>query len=182
MIGNDIVDLRLATTQSDWQRRGWLQKIFTKSEQEVISKATNSAYMVWKLWSMKEAAYKAHQRRFLLSPKYNPWDYICTESYVTIDMYVYQTYTEYTDTYIHTTAFINEANYVSRICKGANAVIYKDILSIEIAKIKEVQISTITIEKDQNNIPFINIENKAVDIVISLSNHGDFSAFIIKKT
>ena len=32
MIGNDIVDLDLARTQSNWQRKGFLDKIFTKKE------------------------------------------------------------------------------------------------------------------------------------------------------
>ena len=30
MIGNDIVDLSLAAIQSNWQRRGFLEKQFTK--------------------------------------------------------------------------------------------------------------------------------------------------------
>ena len=33
MIGNDIVDLNLAKTQSNWQRKGFLERQFTKKEQ-----------------------------------------------------------------------------------------------------------------------------------------------------
>ncbi|MES2448655.1 MAG: 4'-phosphopantetheinyl transferase superfamily protein [Bacteroidota bacterium] len=58
MLGNDIVDLQLAATQSNWRRKGYLQKIFTEQEQDLIANATNQDQMVWLLWSMKEAAYK----------------------------------------------------------------------------------------------------------------------------
>ncbi|MEC4005092.1 4'-phosphopantetheinyl transferase superfamily protein [Flavobacterium sp. SUN052] len=58
MIGNDVVDLALATTQSNWKRKGYLDKIFTNLEQEFILKSSNPNEMVWSLWSRKEAVYK----------------------------------------------------------------------------------------------------------------------------
>lgn len=58
MIGNDIVDLALASNQSNWKRKGYLSKIFTDLEQEFISKSSNPNEMVWSLWSRKEAVYK----------------------------------------------------------------------------------------------------------------------------
>ena len=36
MIGNDIVDLKLAKNQSNWQRKGFLEKQFTEEEQKTI--------------------------------------------------------------------------------------------------------------------------------------------------
>ena len=38
----------------------YLDKLFTKEEQEYIITATNPSIMVWALWSMKEAAYKLY--------------------------------------------------------------------------------------------------------------------------
>ena len=58
MIGNDIIDLSLAKTQSNWQRKGFLEKQFSANEQQLILAATNSFILVWRFWSMKEAAYK----------------------------------------------------------------------------------------------------------------------------
>ena len=58
MIGNDVVDLELAKTQSNWRRKGYLDKIFTSKEQQFISESINQDQMVWILWSRKEAAYK----------------------------------------------------------------------------------------------------------------------------
>ena len=60
MIGNDIIDLSLAKTQSNWQRKGFLEKLFSNDEQQLILEASNSFEMVWRLWSMKEAAYKIY--------------------------------------------------------------------------------------------------------------------------
>ncbi|TRX42938.1 4'-phosphopantetheinyl transferase family protein [Flavobacterium restrictum] len=62
MIGNDVVDLALSKKQSRWQRKGFMDKIFTPSEQLRISTSQNPESMVWNLWSRKEAAYKIYNR------------------------------------------------------------------------------------------------------------------------
>lgn len=64
MIGNDIVDLDLANIESDWKRKGFLDKIFTKKEQEIILNYEMPESMVWILWSMKEASYKIFNRQY----------------------------------------------------------------------------------------------------------------------
>jgi phosphopantetheinyl transferase (holo-ACP synthase) len=58
MIGNDVIDLALAQKESNWQRKGYLDKLFTKKEQNLIYTAQNPTLMVWILWSRKEAVYK----------------------------------------------------------------------------------------------------------------------------
>lgn len=63
MIGNDVVDLELARTESNWKRKGFLQKLFTQSEQALILQHHDPEIMVWILWSMKEGAYKIHNRQ-----------------------------------------------------------------------------------------------------------------------
>lgn len=63
MIGNDIIDLALARKESNWQRKGFLDKIFTNKEQLMILDAKNPEVMVWNLWSRKEAAYKIYNRK-----------------------------------------------------------------------------------------------------------------------
>ena len=63
MIGNDIVDLALARKESNWRRKGFLNKIFTVHEQQLIRTAVDPDQMVWLLWSMKESAYKIAVRR-----------------------------------------------------------------------------------------------------------------------
>lgn len=58
MIGNDVVDLALAKKESNWQRKGFLEKLFTLQEQKLILESQNPSEMVWVLWSRKEAVYK----------------------------------------------------------------------------------------------------------------------------
>ncbi|RZM18358.1 MAG: 4'-phosphopantetheinyl transferase superfamily protein, partial [Pedobacter sp.] len=53
MIGNDIVDLLQASKDSDWNRKGYLDKIFTEEEQFLIASEMHSSLVVWLLWSMK---------------------------------------------------------------------------------------------------------------------------------
>ena len=60
LIGNDIVDLKVAEQESNWKRKGYLHKIFTQEEQLLILSNPDPQVMVWLLWSMKEAAYKIH--------------------------------------------------------------------------------------------------------------------------
>ena len=62
MIGNDVIDLVLAKKESNWKHKGFLTKLFTSFEQELIAKATNQEEMVWMIWSIKESVYKAYQR------------------------------------------------------------------------------------------------------------------------
>lgn len=64
MLGNDIIDLVQARAESNWQRKGWVNKIFTEQEQEFIAASAKKELMVWLMWSMKEAAYKIYHREF----------------------------------------------------------------------------------------------------------------------
>lgn len=62
MIGNDIVDLEQAVIDSNWKRKGYLDKIFNSEEQFMITSGICPSLMVWLLWSMKESAYKIYSR------------------------------------------------------------------------------------------------------------------------
>jgi phosphopantetheinyl transferase (holo-ACP synthase) len=64
MIGNDIVDLAVARRESRWQRRGYLDKLFTAGEQLLIRQAPDPERQLWLLWTCKEAAYKAWSTEF----------------------------------------------------------------------------------------------------------------------
>lgn len=77
MVGNDVIDLRLASQESNWQRKGYLSKIFTAAEQEMICRSSIPTDMVWLLWSCKEAAYKIVNRISGLRI-YNPSKFSCT--------------------------------------------------------------------------------------------------------
>lgn len=63
MIGNDVIDLVLAPKESNWKRKGFLNKIFTPQEQGIIATAQNPEITLWSFWSRKEAAYKIYNRQ-----------------------------------------------------------------------------------------------------------------------
>ncbi|WP_432708927.1 4'-phosphopantetheinyl transferase family protein [Pedobacter sp.] len=77
MIGNDIVDLRTAKQESNWQRKGFLNKVFTPAEQNLILKSATPDILVWLLWSMKEAAYKIYSKETGIR-NYAPTSLVCT--------------------------------------------------------------------------------------------------------
>ena len=60
MIGTDIIDIVEAKKTSNWERPRFLEKLFTSNEQQLIHNSENKFVMVWRLWSMKEAAYKLY--------------------------------------------------------------------------------------------------------------------------
>ena len=76
MIGTDIIDLVETKKTSNWQRPRFLEKLFTLNEQQLIHNSENKFIMVWRLWSIKEAAYKLYTQiqpcRF-----YNPKQFQC---------------------------------------------------------------------------------------------------------
>jgi len=115
MIGNDIVDLALARKESNWKRKGFLDKIFTEKEQLLITNAMNSEVMVWTLWSKKEAAYKIYNRQTLIRG-YFPLQLECCDleiidgnvfGKVAIKDFIYFTKTSITSQFINTIAVEN---------------------------------------------------------------------------
>jgi hypothetical protein len=134
VLGNDIVDLVVSRKESNWKRIGYLDKIFTKSEQLLILKAENSDLMVWNLWSSKEAAYKIYNRQTGIRA-YIPlqlecfnWNVINGILYgkVVCNTAIYYTKTEVNDEYIHTIAvtkmedfdavhYINDTSIIQKI-------------------------------------------------------------------
>ncbi len=108
MIGNDVVDLALARVESNWRRSGYLQKIFTSSEQQIITNAPDPDVAVWRLWSRKEAAYKIYNRQTGVRA-FNPLRFECDAGYgnfgvVHFGKNVYHTLTDGTCERIQTVA------------------------------------------------------------------------------
>jgi phosphopantetheinyl transferase (holo-ACP synthase) len=124
MIGNDLVDLQEAQLQSNWRRKGYLEKIFSTAEQEQILKAEQPNQIVWLFWSMKEAVYKIDSKVTGIR-SFAPSSLVCSDlsidgSKATGKVYVnqktYFTETEINETYIHSIA-AQESKRLQRIKK-----------------------------------------------------------------
>ncbi|MFE3870759.1 4'-phosphopantetheinyl transferase superfamily protein [Flavobacterium sp. ZS1P70] len=155
MIGNDIVDLALAKKESNWQRKGFLDKIFTQQEQLLITRANSSEVMVWNLWTRKEAAYKIYNRETGIRG-YFPLQFEChfeneVLGTVICNGNMYFTQTDISDEFMHTIA-VAEKKYFMRIKNlDSDANICK-----------------------MNGIPFIMDQLTEITKPVSISHHGRF--------
>ena len=181
MIGNDIVDLKLAKKQSNWQRKGFLEKQFSASEIKAIRNSEKPFELVWLFWSMKEAAYKSYlksnNKRFFAPQKFNCCITSKNEALVNfLDV-------EFRINYIITTDYIH--SWVAQ--KASKNLIQKSFFIAD-----ERQQSTITnqsllanftddisINKNEIGIPYLTKSSKKLPISISTAHHGNYGAYAI---
>lgn len=190
MIGNDIVDLNTAALQSNWQRRGFLEKLFSENEQDHILNAEFPERRLWLLWAMKEATYKAHQRRFKLPRSFNPKQLNCeiitientsVSGKVQIQDFSYHTQTCIGEDYLHCiSSQFQQEKIAYKIL--SNSTELKQELFLEVSALKKIQAEKICIHKDDNFIPYLTCDKIAINCDFSLSHHGNFLAFALSLT
>ncbi len=186
MIGNDIVDLRLAALESDPMRPRFLNKVFTLREQAYIFKASTPLKQLWLLWTMKEAAYKAHQRQFSLPRNFNPLLQECTilcqsrdsaSGEVKIGAWVYHLTSIVNEEYIHSSASINPGTQDGFWKIFSSSVDLRKHLSLDISQHYGIPANTVSFEKNSNFVPVLKHKNKIFPLAFSFSKHGKFGAF-----
>lgn len=154
MIGNDVVDLALAKAESNWQRKGYLNKIFTTKEQNLIYSAQNPTLMIWILWSRKEAVYKIIRQQNG-SRGFYPLRIENTNfknGIIVFEQQLFYTKTTIDENFIHSIALQNQA--FSRV----------------------VELSTTTSLYKKNEIPYLIQENRVVNL--SKSHHGRYEKVV----
>lgn len=166
MIGNDVIDLPLTRRESNWKRKGFIQKLFTDKEQSLIADNSDSEIVVWLLWSMKEAAYKTHNRQTKIR-EYIPQELECSILYKTSTYangivrcrnIIYYTKTNLTTEYVHTVA-VTSLNDLEDI----------------------IQIERRGIGKDEHGIPYLLSAQNKHQQAVSISNHGRFEKVVLIK-
>ncbi|MFD2903985.1 4'-phosphopantetheinyl transferase family protein [Sphingobacterium anhuiense] len=167
MIGNDVIDLQQSRQESNWQRKGFLEKLFSEEEQCFIANSSDPEIIIWLMWSMKEAAYKILNRQ-TKKREFIPKKLICkilsqTCFSATGQVFyignIYHTRTFLADDFIHTIA-VNDLEDLD--------------LVVEIDK-KEML-------KDINGIPWLCITNSNQYKAASNSNHGRFEKTVTIKS
>lgn len=182
MIGNDIVDLQLAKTQSNWQRKGFLEKQFTKNEQLKIQQSENPFLQVWLFWSMKEAAYKCYvqqyQIRFFAPLKFKCFINDKNTNKVVINDETYITNSTITNQYIHTIASKKNLNNTQKelfyIDQNSNQSKTTNEKLIKMLSKKDKEIS---IKKNDSGVPSLFSDTKKLPIFFSTSHHGNYGSF-----
>ena len=154
-VGNDVVDVKQARKESNWKRKGFIEKLFTPEEQEIIASHHNHEMIIWVLWSMKEAAYKIYARQTLVRA-FIPLKLNCCITYQATTVFKgtvqCQGYIYYTQTIID------------------SEIIYTNSAT-ELAVLQNItEIFTDTIYKDNFGFPYIYDSKKTVPV--SVSHHG----------
>lgn len=192
MIGNDLVDLKLAAKQSNWQRKGFLDKLFTSKEQEYILNSSDSFKTVWLLWSMKESAYKAylqiHGDRFF-APKNLACHLISkNKGTVLINNELFYTKSEIGEGFIYTVAFSEKYNnnflndcfrFELQDFETQHSKTYQKVLVAFARKLK-LPVGKLSIRKNTLGIPQLFQGEKYMKNSFSLTHHGQFGAFSIE--
>jgi phosphopantetheinyl transferase (holo-ACP synthase) len=190
--GNDIVDITTAAAESNWKRKDFLEKIFTEQEQQYLLNAATPAQMVWKLWSMKESAYKIYTRqyggRFFAPQKLNCTLLNETIGQVIINNIAYQTFTSTTKDYIYSIArqevnnkkdFYNCSFAMPQQHYSAQQKFIYEKLIVQYADMKNGDKNNFEIIKEKNNIPFLFCKKEKIKIPVSITHHGNYAAFTI---
>jgi phosphopantetheinyl transferase (holo-ACP synthase) len=190
MTGNDIVDIATAAAETNWRRKDFLQKIFTEKEQLYIKSASIPDQTVWRLWTMKESAYKIYIRqyggRFFAPQKLSCTLLSETTGQVIINTILYQTLTSSTNEYIYSIAvpqgnkedFLNHCFDIPAFYPNHQELIYNKMIA-RYAGIKFQNKNNFTILKEKNNIPYLYCRKEKMKIPVSITHHGNFAAFTI---
>ena len=194
MIGNDIVDLAQAKRDSNWRRRGFLEKVFTAHEQQLVYKAGDPDQMVWLLWSMKESAYKLMVRQ-TQKRTFAPKKIVCslneftntTSTGTVVYEEKYQTRSLLTPNYIATSALSSSVRWAD--CTQTIVTFPDPTYQTQHRSLREhiqqqnavrfgVSEQAIQIQKNKIGAPELIVAN-SLSIPISISHHGFYGAYVI---
>lgn len=188
MIGVDIVDIEEAKSTSNWQRPRFLDKLFTLKEQQLIHNSKDPFIMVWRLWSMKEAAYKLyvqiHFGRF-----FSPNQFQCKLNKDAFEV-TYKDFecivnTKFTTRYILSEARLIKNEMVLKCIKLqskdyiSQSQQTNEALMILVSNLFKLSKNKLRIQKSDLGIPSIYYNTKKLELSISTSHHGYFGAFAI---
>lgn len=182
MIGNDVVDLQVAMTVSNWRRKGFLEKICSRSERDFILSSTDPDLQVWVLWSMKEAVYKAwnrvHRRK-----EYAPSTIDCViknedgpeiSGTVFYHENVYTTRTVTGADFVHTTAQTDCDDSRLKSCLVRH---YPSDYAVYLSDHGKIPVNNIIV-KDDLGIPYLWDTMLHTSAPLSISHHGIFLGIV----
>jgi len=197
MIGNDIVDIVTAEKQSNWQREGFLKKVFTCKEQTFISNSDHASLIVWLLWSMKESAYKIYMQQYLRC-FFSPSKFECNMIFKSNGLYLGEvfiknisckTISHVSSDKISTLALLknklsdeviiqNNFRFSKTDYYTQQQETYENTLKDFSKKINK-PVKHLSIKKDEFGIPHLYYKQVQIGESVSLSHHGRYGAYAI---
>ncbi|RNC88100.1 MAG: 4-phosphopantetheinyl transferase family protein [Winogradskyella sp.] len=185
MVGNDIVDINLAQQQSNWQRPRFLEKLFSQRERDRIYNSKTPFLMVWRLWSMKEAAYKLYTQLYP-SRFYNPKGFECfikgDSGEVLFKDFKCYVETKTSSNYIISEARLQPKIFNSEIVEFGSEAIQTNSIELRQSLLNAVSnkydiSEELTLKKNEYGTPSVYFNSK--HIRISMTHHGKYGAFAI---
>ncbi len=189
MVGNDIIDIAETRRSTNWERPGFIQKIFTPKEQGFINTSADPFTTVWQLWSMKESAYKVFIQtgpdRF-----FNPSRIECKvdslqSGRVRIDETSIKTNTRINSNYIFTTAVLDSSDIKTRVfqitesnSKFQSIYMHRQVIRA-FAKSNSLNSAELKIQKTTTGVPSLFYKNKPFNSSLSITHHGNYGAYSI---
>jgi phosphopantetheinyl transferase (holo-ACP synthase) len=180
------VDLRYAKKNNNWKRKGYLNKIYTRAELELINKSADANKMVWLLWSMKEASYKANHRITHVK-EYTPNKIECEINFIKDDLYYGKTIYNGREYNLKVTVF---AEYIHSVALYQQNI-FSDVKEITVRNYTTTYVDYLkkssfiskdeVIKKDEFGIPNLINDAKNETKPISISHHGIFLNVIFLK-
>ena len=187
MIGNDIIDIAYTKETTDWQRKGWLSKVCTTSEIKLVQESTDPFEVIWRMWSMKESAYKVYIQKggeHKLNPKSFETKFTDdVRGEVQFDNLKLDCVTDVDHCYISTYAYefgenqgcIVDASMLG-FESGRTEEMRKKLLK-DIAITYQYHLQDLSIQSSINRVPSVYLKEKYLDISISMSHHGRYAAY-----
>lgn len=171
MIGNDIVDLAKAKKESNIFRPRYLEKVCSDEEIDLVLSNSNSISNFWRIWTMKESAYKAFQRKFSFKTLFNPFAFTChfensAVGKVSFKAHELSTKTIQTEEFIYSDVISSKAKQRFFGSRSDFLLHLKTELNLQLLP---------ELTKTNEGFPVLNLPDMV--LLISKTQHGNFQAF-----
>ena len=179
MIGNDIVDLSIAEKESNWSRKNFLNKLFTDNERSLIISSKNSFNLIWRIWSMKEAAYKIHTQitgtRFFAPKKFDCMLISELEGLVYFNNEIFYTMSIINKNFISSIAYTDK--HINTYTEFVKPRYIDSKIKIKLEALTKFSSTKIKQKKLKNGAPIYYHEDTILTKSCSISHHGNYGIF-----
>ncbi|TPV34856.1 4'-phosphopantetheinyl transferase superfamily protein [Paucihalobacter ruber] len=188
MIGNDIVCLSTANRSKHIGSKRFLDKIFTVEEQVMIVNSEDPNLIIWKLWAVKESAYKLFVQQGF-QPEFAPKKIICKKAnehfQVSMDNFKTSVDCIANTKFVYAQTILEKSKVISSCFELDSNIYYNQSQQVSLALKKnaslffQIDVRLIQLNKAKNNIPKLSYKNTFLPVNVSLTHHGSFGAFAV---